>query len=274
MNKWFSLGSIRSSGDSFVLFVGVLTSAYAPVIIALGASILEWYRVFHGSLALGVSSGQAQLIAFFVVTANFVIPIYQLRQIAELGYIQLRSWTLRGAIGRFLNRIFDVEKVEKKDLYHNPSLTLAANVITITTILLAIYDLLNPILLQLVLGEYSEPIEILLVKFAIGLGLSFAGVYFLKSASHEIGVKMHQLASVEVQDSTNLSTPGNGENQHFLNSHDFVFSVENKLTEDGLEIPEGANPAHYAGFTQEQIDTWEVNREKALSDNGHLSNRM
>src|SRR5690606_30097255 len=70
------LNGIAGAGRVVTLVVAELIRAGAALVICVVFALLEYWRVVHGAGALGQSPDQAGLIAFAVVTANVVHPIY------------------------------------------------------------------------------------------------------------------------------------------------------------------------------------------------------
>lgn len=184
-----TLESIAGVGRVVTLVVAEMIQAGAALIIAVVFALLEYWRVFHGAAALGQAEEQAALIAFAVVVANVVHPIYALRQLRGQQQLHILKQTGRGYVATFWRRLTGKPTIEAVDLYHNPTLHIAAAVITWSTVILAVYDILSPMLNQLFAGTYTKPFPIMGMELLMGLGLSIAGVFFLQSAAHEIGVR-------------------------------------------------------------------------------------
>lgn len=184
-----ALDWIGSAGRVVTLLVAEFILAGAALAIAAVFGVLEYWRVHNGALALGQPAEQAALIAVAVVTANIVHPIYSLRQLRGQKHLHVLKMTLRGFLAAFWRRLTGQPTIETVDLYHNPTLHLAAGVITWSTIILAVYDILGPLLSEVFTGKLSRPLGIALMELLMGLGLSIAGVFFLQSAAHEIGVR-------------------------------------------------------------------------------------
>lgn len=171
------------------LFTAEMIQGAAALTIAAVFAVLEYYRVMHGALALGQEDAQAALIAFAVVTANIVHPIYSLRQLRGQSQLEIVKMTGRGYVASFWRRLTGKPVSETVDLYYNPTLHLAAAVITWSTVILAVYDILNPLLTAVFTNTLSRPFPLALMELVMGLGLSISGVFFLQSAAHEIGVR-------------------------------------------------------------------------------------
>lgn len=187
--QW-SLEAINGAGRVLTLLTAEMVQALAALIIAVVFALLEFQRVHHGAMALGQPDAQAALIAFAVVTANIVHPIYALRELRGKENISVTVGTLRGALAAFGKRIIGEPVTKEVDAFHNPTLHVAAAVITWSTVLLAVYDILGPLLAELFSeAGLQRPVMIALVELVAGLGLSIAGVFFLQSAAHEIGVR-------------------------------------------------------------------------------------
>lgn len=184
-----ALDWIASAGRVVTLLVAELIQAAAALVIAVVFAVLEFWRVQHGAEALGQVEAQAALIAFAVVTANIVHPIYALRQLRGQTHLNIVKMTARGYVEVFWRRAVGKPVVEQADLYHNPTLHLAAAVITWSTVVLAVYDILGPLLTEIANAALSRPLLIAIMELIMGLGLSIAGVFFLQSAAHEIGVR-------------------------------------------------------------------------------------
>lgn len=141
-----ALDWIGSAGRVVTLLVAESIQAGAALIIGIMFAMLEYWRVYHGAGALGQSDTQSALIAFAVVTANVVHPIYSLRQLRGQHQLEIVKMTGRGLVTLCLRRVFGKPSVESVDLYYNPTLHLAATVITWSTVILAVYDILRPLL--------------------------------------------------------------------------------------------------------------------------------
>jgi hypothetical protein len=190
--RWLhsALEGIRAVGRIMTLILAEIIQAAAPLVIGVVFAILEFWRVYHGAEALGQVADQAGLIAFAVVTANAVVPIYALRELRGQDNHLVTRGTARGYGEAFARRLFGRPRAEKVTWSHNPALTVAAMVITWSTIVLAVYDLVAPLLTSILEGTASKPAFILAIELLMGLGLSLAGVFFLQAASHEIGVRI------------------------------------------------------------------------------------
>jgi hypothetical protein len=184
-----ALAWIADTGRVVTLLIAEAIQAGAALAIGSVFALLEYQRVFNGALALGQPANQAALIAVAVVTANIITPIYALRGLRGQTERQIMRPTARGFCEAFWRRLVGRPHADRVDLYHNPGLSVAAAVITWSTVLLAVYDLLRPLLEQLLTGVYTRPALIGAIELLMGLGLSVAGVFFLQSAAHEIGVR-------------------------------------------------------------------------------------
>lgn len=190
-SRWLlgALEMIAGIGRVVTLLVAELIQAGAALVICAVFALLEYWRVVHGAEALGQKPEQAGLIAFAVVTANVVHPIYALRQLRGQDHLTITKMTGRGFVAAFWRRLTGKPVTESADLYHNPTLHVAAAVITWSTVVLAVYDILGPLLTQIATGNWQRPALIMGMELLMGLGLSIAGVFFLQSAAHEIGVR-------------------------------------------------------------------------------------
>lgn len=183
------LDAISGSGRVITLLIAEAIQSGAALIIAVVFAILEYWRVWSGAGALGQSIEQANLIAFAVVTANIVHPIYSLRHMRGVQHRTIVRQTGRGYFMAFIRRLTGRPTTDTIDWTYNPTLDLAAMLITWTTVILAVYDLVVPILSSIITGTATKPTLILVIELIMGLGLSLAGVFFLQSAAHEIGVR-------------------------------------------------------------------------------------
>lgn len=190
-SKWLSsaIDAISGMGRVLTLMVAEAIQSLAALIIAVLFAILEYQRVQHGSIALGQSDSSAALIAIAIVAANVIHPIYALRALRGQDQLLITQMTGRGYLEAFWNRLTAKPITQPVDLYHNPTLHLAASLITWTTVVLAVYDILGPLLNELFGAGLTRPLPIAIMELLMGLGLSIAGVFFLQSASHEIGVR-------------------------------------------------------------------------------------
>lgn len=179
------LDAIAAAGKIATLVIAEVIQSLAAIIIAIVFAILEYQRVQRGAVALGQPDLSAGLIAFAVVTANVVHPIYSLRTKKRTQKVG----TFRGWLEEAWRRLWGLPTVKDVDQHHNPALDTAAFILTWATILLAVYDLLGPLLGQIFAGQFVKPIPILGMELFMGFGLSLAGVLFLQAAAHEVGVR-------------------------------------------------------------------------------------
>lgn len=195
-----TLEFIAGAGRVLTLLTAEVVQALAALIIAVVFAALEFQRVHHGARALGQPEEQAALIAFAVVTANVVHPIYSLRELRGKQNITVTVGTLRGALESFWRRLTGQPVQKQIDAFHNPTLHIAAATITWATVLLAVYDILGPLMSELFSeAGLQRPLAIAAVELVAGFGLSVAGVFFLQSAAHEIGVRTLTDAPVSAQ---------------------------------------------------------------------------
>lgn len=183
------LGVIAGIGRVLTLLIAEGIQSAAALIIGVVFALLEFQRVLQGALALGQTQDAAWLIAIAVVVANVVHPIYALRQLRGKPTHEITHMTGRGYVGLLWRKLTGKPRVESVDWSHNPTLDGAALVISLTTMFLAVYDLLAPILTAILEGTADEPGLILAVKLLMGFGLSLSGVLFLQAGAHEIGVR-------------------------------------------------------------------------------------
>jgi len=191
------LDVIADVGRLITLLIAQIVQSVGAVMIAIVFGVLEYERVRHGAKALGQSDEGAMLIALAVVSANFILPIYALRALVGQPNVMVNRATLRGWGESFWNRLVGKPSKHTVDAYHNPTLHVAGMVITWATILLALYDVLSPLVTQIFNGRVmrelngvmvQHPPILIFTEFIAGMGLSIGGVFFLQSASHEIGV--------------------------------------------------------------------------------------
>lgn len=185
-----ALELIRGGGRVVTLLTAELIQSGAALTICVVFAILEYWRVWHGALALGQSQEQSSLIAFAVVTANVVHPVYALRDARSHTEKTITRQSLRGYLASVYRRLWGLPQTEQVSWSHNPTLHIAARVITWSTVALAVYDLIAPLLTSIIDGTATKPGLILLIELLMGLGLSIAGVFFLQAAAHEIGVRI------------------------------------------------------------------------------------
>lgn len=184
-----ALGTISAFGAVITLTIVEFIRSFGAVLLAVLFAMLEYERVRHGALALGQVDSSAVLIAFAVVCANIVHPIYVLRAHARQADLYVTRQTVRGMLGNIGNRLFAPSSTRKVDNTHNPTLSASAFIITITTIILAVYDVLSPLITQLATGQATKPTIILISEFIMGLGLSIGGVLMLQAIAHEIALR-------------------------------------------------------------------------------------
>ena len=184
-----TLDAISGVGRVVTLLVAEIIQSGAALIIGVFFAILEYWRVHDGALALGQKEDQARLIGMAIVAANVVVPIMMLRQLRGQKVIKIRHRTLRGYLEDVTNRLMGKTWVEDADVYYNPTLGLATHVITYLTIIVAVYDLLHPLIQGIFEGTYTKPPAVVILELIIGLGFSIVGVFFLQSAAHAIGAR-------------------------------------------------------------------------------------
>jgi len=184
-----ALGTISAFGAVITLTIVEFIRSFGAIIIAVLFAMLEYERVRHGALALGQVESSAVLIAFAIVCANIIHPIYALRAHARQSDLLVTRQTARGILGNIGNRLFSPSSTRKVDNTHNATLSASAFIITITTIILAVYDVLSPLITQLATGQATRPTIILISEFIMGLGLSIGGVLMLQAIAHEIALR-------------------------------------------------------------------------------------
>lgn len=193
-----ALDFISGAGRVITLLIAELIQSGAVLVIGAFFAVLEYNRLYNGALALGQANDQAALIAIAFVVANVVHPIYSLRQLRGYQHLPVKKGTLRGYLTAFWRRLVGLPVIEQRDAYHNPTLHIAAAVITWATVFLAVYDILQPIIAYYAQGGvpwYTSLWMVLsadlatFIQLVAGLMLSIGGVFFLQSAAHEIGVR-------------------------------------------------------------------------------------
>lgn len=234
-----TLEFIAGAGRVLTLLTAEIVQALAALIIAVVFAALEFQRVHHGALALGQPDSQAALIAFAVVTANVVHPIYSLRELRGKQNITVTVGTLRGALETFWRRVTGQPVQKQIDAFHNPTLHIAAATITWATVLLACYDILGPLMSELFSADgLQRPLAIAAVELVAGLGLSIAGVFFLQSAAHEIGVRTLTDAPVSAQQRLERETEA-----YEARRADAWSDVQARYLEAKAEVKEKATPS-------------------------------
>ncbi len=188
----FILDGIQAFGRILTLMVAEAIQSGAALILLFVFGQLEFWRVYHGAMALGQAHQQAALIALAVVVANVVHPIFSLRAVRGQEQYQVTSLTLRGWIEIAGRRLFGKPQVKSVPWSHNPTLKLSALVLTWVTLALAVYDLISPLISSIATGTTTKPNIILVAELLMGLGLSFSGVFFLQSTAHDIGARIMQ----------------------------------------------------------------------------------
>jgi hypothetical protein len=263
-----------SAGRVVTLFVAEVIQAGAALIIAVVFAILEFFRVQHGAAALGQDAGQAALIAFAVVTANVVHPIYALRQLRGQSQLQIQRMTFRGWLANNWRRIVGKPRIESVDLYYNPTLHLAAAVITWSTVVLAVYDILSPLLTQIFTGNIQRPIPIMAMELLMGLGLSIAGVFFLQSAAHELGVRTLTDQPVRLVDVLQQRRAVHDEQIAAIRADVRARYVQAKIDERAKDKPTPA-PVPFGSQVrevEENDNTQPTDPQPMLNERGHIVN--
>lgn len=184
-----ALGTIASAGAIITLAIVEFIKSFGAIVIACLFAGLEYSRVQAGASALGLEYGKSTLIALAIVCANVIHPIYTLRAHTKAHDLFVTRHTVRGVFTNIYNRIFAPSSRRKVDTTHNPTLSASAFIITATTIVLAVYDVLSPLITQLATGQATKPTIILISEFVMGLGLSVGGVLMLQAIAHEIGLQ-------------------------------------------------------------------------------------
>jgi hypothetical protein len=193
-----ALGAISSAGAIITLAIVEFVRSFGALALAIGFAWLEFTRVQHGGIALGMASNYAILTGLVVVMANVVHPIYVLRTHVSQSRVTVTRQTARGVLANWYTRIFAPAQLRDVDNTYNPTLSVSAFVLTITTIILAVYDVLSPLIKQLsgvvVLDANGLPIParpdiLLMAEFVMGLGLSIGGVLMLQAVSHELALR-------------------------------------------------------------------------------------
>jgi hypothetical protein len=183
MNRW---------GQTVTIGLSELIQSFALPIILVIFAALEFARIRAGSLALGQSDDKAMLLAMALVTANVVHPIYTLRNRGDS--VQVIRHTLKSRLQALRHWITGDKTVTQVGHDNNTLLNTTATIITITTILLAVMDVLAPII-QNGITQSSQWLDLI-----VGVGISFGGVLFLQSAAHEIGLVAYKLRTLTMEE--------------------------------------------------------------------------
>jgi hypothetical protein len=113
---------IAGIGRVLTLLIAEGIQSFAALTIGVVFALLEFQRVLHGARALGQADDAAQLIAFAVVVANVVHPIYALRQLRGKPTHEITHMTGRGYLGLVWRKLTGNPRVESVDWSHNPTL--------------------------------------------------------------------------------------------------------------------------------------------------------
>lgn len=192
-----ALNTIANMGTVITLLVAETAQSIGAVMLAVVFAILEYQRVFAGATALGQAEDKAIMIAVAVVTANVIVPIYVLRALRRDGDKHTHTrHTVKSLLVMAWGRVFGDEETRARQWTHNGTLHASKVLITAVTIVLAVYDLIEPVLT----GNGNSNGFLYGLELFASVGLSVAGVFFLQSASHEIGVRMLTDAPLSAED--------------------------------------------------------------------------
>ncbi len=191
------LAFIEGAGYAFTLAIAQLLQAFGAVGLAVAFILLEASRVVEGARALGQDAAAVVTIAGALTFANFVLPIYRLRNVKGQSTLTLTRRTLRGQLEAFWRRMAGKPQAYEVDVYHNRTLHLAEAGLTWATLFFAFYATLAPSLaeypdlvwyqqISAVFGQSSAPE---LLKILAGALVAIGGVFGVQSISHEIGVR-------------------------------------------------------------------------------------
>jgi len=183
-----ALGAIASTGAIVTLAIVEFIRSFGVWLLVIGFAWLEYERVGHGAIALGMEEASASTLALVFVLANLTHPIYVLSHVHK-SELSVTRHTIRGGIEWLKSRFFAKSETRRVDSTFNPTLALSAFLLTMTTIVLALYDVLSPLITQLATGQATKPTIILITEFIMGAGMSIAGVLFLQASAHEAGLK-------------------------------------------------------------------------------------
>lgn len=198
-SSWLNklLAAIEGAGYAFTLAIAQFLQSFGALGLAVAFILLEASRVVEGARALGQDAAAVVTIAGALTFANFVLPIYRLRNVKGQDKLLLTRRTVRGQLEAFWRRLAGKPQAYEVDVYHNPTLHLAETGLTWATLFFAFYATLAPSLaafpdlvwyqqLSAVFGQSSAPE---LLKILAGALMAVGGVYGVQSISHEIGVR-------------------------------------------------------------------------------------
>lgn len=191
------LAAIEGAGYAFTLAIAQFLQSFGALGLAVAFILLEASRVVEGARALGQDSAAVVTIAGALTFANFVLPIYRLRNVKGQDKLLMTRQTLRGQLEAFWRRLAGKPQAYEVDVYHNPTLHLAEMGLTWATLFFAFYATLAPSLaafpnlvwhqqLTAIFGQSSAPE---LLKILAGALMAVGGVFGVQSISHEIGVR-------------------------------------------------------------------------------------
>lgn len=183
-----ALATISSAGAVLTLTVVEFIRSFGIWVLIIGFAWLEYERVSHGAKALGMQTESASTLAIVFVLANLIHPIFALAHIKKADLTVTRH-TFRGGLEWLKSRLFDKAHTRNVDNTYNPTLALSALLLTGTTIILALYDVLSPLITSIATQTYTKPMIILMTEFIMGAGMSIAGVLFLQASAHEAGLR-------------------------------------------------------------------------------------
>lgn len=191
------LDFIEGVGGAVTVLAAEILQAFAPLILMLAFGWLESDRIFAGAIALGQTSQQAKVIAYGLVLANAIVPIYELRGHRGKKYITKTRHTGLGFLIIFVRRLFALPGEYKQSVDDNPTLRVSKAALLWATISFAAFSVLGEIFaLHADLTWYAAIGQLfaasnlnLFLRLVAGLLLSIGGVFFLQSASFEIGLR-------------------------------------------------------------------------------------
>ena len=183
---------LNAAGLTVTVAMAEFIQAFALPIILIIFAALEFERVRAGALALGQTDDKALLLAAAIVTANVIHPIYTLRNRGD--EIVILRHTIKSRLSQL--RHFVAGDAQQSIITHdtNTLLGITAKIITWTTILLAVMDVLAPII-ETGIQQDKQYLDLI-----VGLGVSVGGVFFLQSAAHEIGLIANKHKTVTYED--------------------------------------------------------------------------
>lgn len=191
------LDFIEGVGGAAVSIVAETLQSFAPIILMCFFIWLETDRLHAGAISLGQTNRQATIIAWGLMVANAVTPLYELRGHRGKKYIARKRQTLRGLLVIFGRRLFARPDEYRQNVSDNPSLRIAKSAILWSTIFFAAYSVLGEVFAMHAALPWYEAIGQLFIasnlnlflQLLAGLLLSVGTIFFLQSVSFEFGLR-------------------------------------------------------------------------------------